>query len=65
VPGYERAMARAIAALGPDVIHSNGFKTHVIASRLRRRPALLWHIHEYVGARPMTRRLLARYALAR
>lgn len=62
LPGYEQAVARALRALAPDVIHSNGFKAHVVAARLRRRPALLWHIHEYVSARPLTRRLITRYA---
>jgi glycosyltransferase involved in cell wall biosynthesis len=61
LPGYQRAMGRALQALGPDVIHSNGFKTHIVSARLRRRAALLWHIHEYVSTRPLTRRLLARY----
>jgi glycosyltransferase involved in cell wall biosynthesis len=59
---YQRAMQRALDELRADVIHSNGFKTHVVAARLRRRPALLWHLHEFVGQRPLTRRLLARYA---
>lgn len=59
---YQGAMQRALDDLRPDVIHSNGFKTHVVAARLRRRPALLWHLHEFVGQRPLTKRLLARYA---
>jgi glycosyltransferase involved in cell wall biosynthesis len=60
---YERALGRTLTALGPDIIHSNGFKAHIAAARIRRGDAaLVWHMHEYVGARPVTRSLLRRYA---
>lgn len=63
VPGYEARLARALAAIDPDVIHSNGLKAHVIAARMtRRRAALVWHLHEYVGARPVSRLLVRHYA---
>jgi glycosyltransferase involved in cell wall biosynthesis len=63
VPRYQRALARTLHAMDPDVIHSNGFKAHVIAARLRRRrAALVWHMHEYVSARPVTRVLVRWYA---
>jgi glycosyltransferase involved in cell wall biosynthesis len=63
LPGYQRALRRLLARLAPDVVHANGFKVQIAAARTRGRAgALVWHIHEYVSARPMTRTLLRRYA---
>lgn len=56
---YGRMLARAAAALRPDVIHSNGLKMHILAALyLRKRGRVLWHIHDYVSWRPVARRLL-------
>ncbi|MGH9408430.1 MAG: glycosyltransferase, partial [Vicinamibacterales bacterium] len=59
VPGYTSRLATLLNELAPDVIHSNGLKLHVLAARaLGPAAPLVWHIHEYVGARAMSRRLL-------
>jgi len=63
VPGYSRRLGRTLAAIGADVIHTNGFKAHVVAARARGFGAgLVWHMHEYVAGRPVTRALVRRYA---
>jgi glycosyltransferase involved in cell wall biosynthesis len=63
LPGYERRLRRTLAAIQPDVIHANGFKAQIVAARAGRgHGGLVWHIHEYVGDRPLTRTLLRRYA---
>jgi glycosyltransferase involved in cell wall biosynthesis len=63
LPAYQAALARRLARIAPDVIHSNGFKAHIVSGRLRRAgAALVWHLHEYVSPRPLTRALLRRYA---
>jgi glycosyltransferase involved in cell wall biosynthesis len=60
---YARALRRLLQDLGTDVIHSNGLKHHVLAAWARaRRTPLVWHIHEYVTPRPLTRTLLRRSA---
>jgi glycosyltransferase involved in cell wall biosynthesis len=60
---YSRRLARLLSELDPDVIHTNGFKLHVLAARVApRSSALVWHIHEYVARRPISRALLRRYA---
>jgi glycosyltransferase involved in cell wall biosynthesis len=43
----------------PDVIHSNGFKMHLLGiwSRPRGTP-VIWHIRDYVSSRPVMKRLL-------
>jgi glycosyltransferase involved in cell wall biosynthesis len=63
VPAYERQLGEILSGLGADVVHTNGFKAHVLAARSRAAgAAIVWHMHEYVAARPLTRRLLGHYA---
>ena len=61
LPEYQRQFAAAIQKIGPDILHTNGFKAHIVAARLDTPALRLWHIHEYVSRRPITRRLLRRY----
>jgi len=56
---YVRELAALLRAIQPDIVHTNGLKMHVLgACALPRGAALVWHIHDYVSARPMMRRLL-------
>ena len=60
---YSRRLAQRLDALRPDVVHTNGFKLHVLGARAV--PAgtpLVWHLHEYIGTRPISGALLRRYA---
>ena len=59
VAGYVRRLGRSIADEAPDLIHTNGFKMHVLAAwAAPRLIPLIWHIHDFVRARPMMSRLL-------
>jgi glycosyltransferase involved in cell wall biosynthesis len=58
---YLAQLQRLIRRFRPDVIHSNGLKMHVLAAWAARRP-LVWHLHDYVGSRPLTANLLRRSA---
>lgn len=62
LPAYEERFRERLAAVRPDVIHSNGFKGHVLTARANGHARRLWHLHEYVQHRPLTRRLLRWYA---
>jgi glycosyltransferase involved in cell wall biosynthesis len=63
LPSYERQLRDLLSEIRPDVIHTNGFKAHILASRTRGpHSALVWHMHEYISMRPFTRRLLCHYA---
>lgn len=56
---YWLRLRRELRQLQPDVIHSNGFKMHILGALSR--PAavpLIWHIHDYVSSRPFATRLM-------
>jgi glycosyltransferase involved in cell wall biosynthesis len=56
---YLRRLRRAVARFAPDLIHSNGFKMHLLSAWAC--PAgcpLIWHIRDYVSARPLMSRLI-------
>ncbi len=58
---YVGRLRRRIRALAPDVIHSNGVKTHLLGRVANSNNIpLLWHIHDFCGRRPMVGRLLRR-----
>jgi glycosyltransferase involved in cell wall biosynthesis len=59
---YVRRLRGLLRVIRPDVIHTNGLKMHVLGTWARPRgSALLWHLHDYAGHRPVTARLLRRY----
>ena len=61
--GYLRQLRRLLRSSRPDVIHTNGFKMHLLGAWARPRgSAVLWHLHDYAGRRPFSARLLRRYA---
>lgn len=61
LPSYRRRLAALLAGISPDVVHTNGFKLHVLGARAAPPgAALVWHIHEYVSSRPVSRTLLRR-----
>lgn len=62
---YVSSLSNLIDDLRPDVIHTHGLKMHILAAwaagagRLARGgPRIIWHVHDYVGARPATARFL-------
>ncbi len=51
---YLQNLDQVLRQLAPDVIHSNGLKTHLLLGCLRSRPApVLWHIHDFYSTRPL------------
>jgi glycosyltransferase involved in cell wall biosynthesis len=56
---YVWTLRRFLSERDPDLIHSNGFKTHILAAiAAPRRSRVVWHVHDYVGARPLMSRLM-------
>ena len=63
LPAYEARLRRTLSAFQPDIIHTNGLKAHVLGARMRLpRCVVVWHLHEYVSRRRLTRWLMRRYA---
>lgn len=58
---YLSRLRREIGRFKPDIVHSNGMKMHLLGAAAKpSRAALVWHLHDYVGTRPVTLRLLRR-----
>lgn len=61
--GYIRRLRRVLRDLGPDLVHSNGFKMHVLGLYARPRGVpVVWHVQDFVSRRPLMSRLLRTHA---
>jgi len=60
---YAWRLARIVKAIQPDVIHTNGFKMHILAlwARAHQTP-VIWHIRDYISSRSLMKRLLRIHA---
>lgn len=57
------ALRSAIVTQRPDLVHSNGFKTHILAAWAAPESVpIIWHVRDYVGRRPAMSRLLAMHS---
>jgi glycosyltransferase involved in cell wall biosynthesis len=62
---HVRSLADLLRELNPDVVHTNGLKMHVLAARAAAPCVpIVWHLHEYLQPRRMSR-LLLRHHLRR
>lgn len=63
VLGYLRRLRAQLHAQSPDIVHTNGFKMHLLGAwACPKRSAVLWHLHDYVSRRTIAARLLQRNA---
>lgn len=52
-------LRRVILQQKPDVLYSNGLKTHLLSAIIKpRRAKLVWHLHDFYGARPAVAKVL-------
>lgn len=50
---YSRQLRRCINEFAPDVLHSNSLKMNLLGAWAKgRRLPIIWHLHDYVSARP-------------
>lgn len=48
-----RVLRRTLAQIAPDLIHSNGIKTHALTRMLGSRAPVIWHVHDFLGRRAL------------
>jgi glycosyltransferase involved in cell wall biosynthesis len=59
---YTRRLGAVIRSIRPDVIHTNGFKMHVMGAwAASRGTPVIWHIHDYVRSRRWMGRILRQF----
>jgi glycosyltransferase involved in cell wall biosynthesis len=58
LPRYTGRMRHLLRGINPSIVHTNGLKAHVVGCRAAGGAKVAWHIHDYVGPRPVTRTLL-------
>jgi glycosyltransferase involved in cell wall biosynthesis len=59
IAAYVSRLRRLLRQRKPDVIHSNGFKMHVLGATAKSRGVpLIWHVHDYVQCRPVMAALM-------
>ncbi|QRN95958.1 glycosyltransferase family 4 protein [Archangium violaceum] len=56
--GHLLSLQRALRQLRPTLVHSNGLKTHLLAALCAPGAPVVWHIHDFLGERPLLRRVL-------
>jgi len=60
---YRHQLRELFSTLRPDIIHSNGFKMHVLGATAKpENCALIWHIHDYISSRAVMAKLMRRLA---
>jgi len=56
---YRGSLREWLHAFHPDIIHTNGFKMHLLGPlSTPNGSSIVWHIHDYLSARPAMKRLL-------
>jgi glycosyltransferase involved in cell wall biosynthesis len=59
IGSYLCQLGAAIGSITPDVVHSNGFKMHLLGTwAARASTPVIWHLHDFVSLRPLMPRLL-------
>ena|ERR1051326_6554624 len=56
---YAFRLRKLLRQLDPDLIHTNGFKMHLLGAIAKGRSVpLVWHVHDYIHSRPIMARLM-------
>jgi glycosyltransferase involved in cell wall biosynthesis len=60
---YRQSLRNLLWSTDPDIIHTNGIKMHLLGIWSRSSNArIIWHVHDYVSARPFTKHLFRRWS---
>ena len=52
---FRKKLRALIESRAPDVVHTNGIKAHFLAASVVRRVPLVWHVHDFLSDRPVSR----------
>jgi glycosyltransferase involved in cell wall biosynthesis len=55
---YVDKLRKVVAEFDPSVVHSNGIKMHLLGAASRNSAPLIWHIHDFIGERPVVSRAM-------
>jgi glycosyltransferase involved in cell wall biosynthesis len=55
---YWWQLRQTINSIDPDLIHSNGFKTHLLVASLGTPIPIVWHLHDFISSRLAIGKLL-------
>jgi glycosyltransferase involved in cell wall biosynthesis len=56
---YGKEFKQTLQEIQPDLIHSNGIKTHLLTIFAKpQNVPLIWHIHDFYGSRPLMAKIL-------
>jgi glycosyltransferase involved in cell wall biosynthesis len=59
IAGLGRRFRAAVSEFAPDVVHSNGIKTHLLSgAAVSNKSKLVWHVRDFLGNRRLVRRVL-------
>ncbi len=59
VATYALRLRARIREIGPDLVHTNGFKMHALGALcVGRKLPVIWHVRDYVASRPIMARVL-------
>jgi glycosyltransferase involved in cell wall biosynthesis len=55
---YWQKLRQAVTQISPDLVHSNGLKTHLLIASLGLNRPIIWHLRDFVGSRLLIKQLL-------
>ncbi len=57
IASYTAALRRTLADVEADIVHTNGFKMHLLGAYASQAP-VVWHVHDYITSRRVAKHLL-------
>lgn len=58
LPNYILSLRKIIKQIKPDIIHSNGFKSHFLLGLANYSIPTIWHVHDFVSSRRLAKIIL-------
>jgi glycosyltransferase involved in cell wall biosynthesis len=55
---YRQKLHQTVDRIDPDLIHSNGLKTHLLIASLGVAKPIIWHLRDFIGSRSLIKQLL-------